>query len=276
MENKDLTTVITNKRGKVNVIDSREVAEMMGRTHTDIMKMIQGSGKNLGIIPVLEKGNFHVSDYFIESTYKVDGNNKTYNCYLVTKMGCEMLGNKQQGEKGILFTAKYVERFNQMEEELKKISREDELLLTIAKSNDPVERMNATKEYTDIKMLPLENEIKHKEGIITSLTEGIELASMQQRINDIVRYGNGKGRTPEYFQKRYKLLYSEFEKKYHINIRVRIENARAKKLITKKVTYMEYICNVLGMTTQLYELACTIFEADAEAVKNKLFKSIEK
>ena len=49
----DLTTVITNKGEKVNVIDSREVAEMMGRTHTDIMKMIQGSGKNLGIIPIL-------------------------------------------------------------------------------------------------------------------------------------------------------------------------------------------------------------------------------
>ena len=65
MENKDLTTVITNKREKVNVIDSREVAEMMGRTHTDIMKMIQGSGKNLGIIPTLTKGNFHVVDYLL-------------------------------------------------------------------------------------------------------------------------------------------------------------------------------------------------------------------
>lgn len=275
MENKDLTTVITNKREKVNVIDSREVAEMLGKEHSYVLEMIQGRKGKLGIIPVLTNANLAVVNYFIESNYK-DAKGEERKCYLVTKMGCEMLGNKQQGEKGILFTAKYVERFNQMEEELKKISREDELLLTIAKSNDPVERMNATKEYTDIKMLPLENEIKHKEGIITSLTEGIELASMQQRINDIVRYGNGKERTPEYFQKRYKLLYSEFEKKYHINIRVRIENARAKKLITKKVTYMEYICNVLGMTTQLYELACTIFEADAEAVKNKLFKSIEK
>ena len=34
------------------------------------MKMIQGSGKNLGIIPVLLKGNFHVSEYFIESSFK--------------------------------------------------------------------------------------------------------------------------------------------------------------------------------------------------------------
>ena len=275
MENKDLTTVITNEGKEMYVIDSREVAEMMGKTHSKLLRDIEGDKSHVGIIEVLTKAQMGLSKYFIEDAYK-DKSGKENKCYQCTKMGCEILANKMTGEKGILFTAKYVERFNQMEEELKKISREDELLLTIAKSNDPVERMNATKEYTDIKMLPLENEIKHKEGIITSLTEGIELASMQQRINDIVRYGNGKERTPEYFQKRYKLLYSEFEKKYHINIRVRIENARAKKLITKKVTYMEYICNVLGMTTQLYELACTIFEADAEAVKNKLFKSIEK
>ena len=274
MENKDLT-VITNEGKEMYVIDSREVAEMMGKTHSKLLRDIEGDKSHVGIIEVLTKAQMGLSKYFIEDAYK-DKSGKENKCYQCTKMGCEILANKMTGEKGILFTAKYVERFNQMEEELKKISREDELLLTIAKSNDPVERMNATKEYTDIKMLPLENEIKHKEGIITSLTEGIELASMQQRINDIVRYGNGEKRTPEYFQKRYKLLYSEFEKKYHINIRVRIENARAKKLITKKVTYMEYICNVLGMTTQLYELACTIFEADAEAVKNKLFKSIEK
>lgn len=64
-----------------------------------------------------------VSDYFIESGYKVEGNNKTYKCYLCTKMGCELIGNKQQGEKGILFSARYVERFNQYEEALKEMQQ---------------------------------------------------------------------------------------------------------------------------------------------------------
>ncbi len=104
---------ISNEVNKT--IDSREVAQMLGKDHGDLLKDIQGSGKNIGLIPVLEKGNFPVSDYFIKSTFKSEGNNKTYPCYLVTKMGCEMLGNKQQGEKGILFTAKYVKRFNDME-----------------------------------------------------------------------------------------------------------------------------------------------------------------
>ena len=121
MENKN-STITTNEGKEIYVIDSREVAEMMGRTHSDIMKMIQGSGKNLGIIPVLLKGNFHVSEYFIESSFK-DASGKSNKCYLVTKLGCEMLGNKQQGEKGILFTAKYVERFNEYEKRLQELSR---------------------------------------------------------------------------------------------------------------------------------------------------------
>ena len=56
----DNELMIKTNGKEMQVIDSREVAEMMGRTHSDIMKMIQGSGKNLGIIPTLTKGNFHV------------------------------------------------------------------------------------------------------------------------------------------------------------------------------------------------------------------------
>lgn len=104
---------------KLVTIDSREVAEMLGKEHSEVLKEIEGrkDKKNVGIIPTLEKGNFHLSNYFIPSTYKAG--TREYKCYLVTKMGCELLGNKQQGEKGILFTAKYVERFNQMEQDLK-------------------------------------------------------------------------------------------------------------------------------------------------------------
>lgn len=106
------------KKKETIYLDSREVAEMLGKSHSTLMKDIQGSGKNLGIIPILTKGNFPLVNYFVENTY-IDAKGETRKCYLVTKMGCEVLGNKQQGAKGILFTAKYVERFNAMEESLK-------------------------------------------------------------------------------------------------------------------------------------------------------------
>ena len=101
----------------VTTIDSREVAEMLGKEHKYVLRDIEGTDDVVGIIPTLIGANLHSSKYFIESSYK-DARNRIQKCYLVTKMGCELLGNKQQGEKGILFTAKYVERFNQMEQVL--------------------------------------------------------------------------------------------------------------------------------------------------------------
>ncbi|WP_297713234.1 Rha family transcriptional regulator [Clostridium sp.] len=70
---------------------------MLGKSHSALMKDINGSkdGKSVGIIPILLKSNFDLSKYFIENSYK-DASGKTNKCYEVTKMGCEMLGNKQQ------------------------------------------------------------------------------------------------------------------------------------------------------------------------------------
>ena len=115
---------MANKNLKANIIDSREIARMMGVTHGDIIEMIQGNSKNSGIIQTLTKGNYQVSNYFIESSYK-DTKGKERKCYLVTEIGCVLLGNKLQGEKGILFTVKYVEKFNEYENKLKELSIED-------------------------------------------------------------------------------------------------------------------------------------------------------
>ena len=134
MENK--LTITNDREKKIPVIDSREVAEMLDKSHSAVLKDIQGSSdrKTVGIIPTLLKSNFDLSKYFIESSYK-DQSGKSNKCYLCTKMGCELLGNKQQGEKGILFTAKYVERFNEMERKLKEISKPDSYMI-----DDPIER----------------------------------------------------------------------------------------------------------------------------------------
>lgn len=94
-----------------HVLDSREVAEMVGMRHDHLIRNIERYIEVMGENPKLGAQNF-----FIERTYKTDGNNKTYKRYDVTKKGCEMVANKLTGEKGILFTAEYVERFNQMEQ----------------------------------------------------------------------------------------------------------------------------------------------------------------
>ncbi|MDN9252127.1 phage antirepressor KilAC domain-containing protein [Clostridioides difficile] len=70
------------------------------------------------MIDILNDNNFVVVDYFIKSAY-LDLKNENRKCYNVTKLGCDFLANKFTGEKGIIFTARYVKRFNKMEQELK-------------------------------------------------------------------------------------------------------------------------------------------------------------
>jgi phage regulator Rha-like protein len=107
------------------VVDSREVARMIEREHKEVLAMIEGQKhedgrtKHVGFFGVIsESGLFNSQDFFIPHTYKTDGNNKTYKCYLLTKKGCDMVANKMTGEKGILFTAAYVTKFDEMEKQI--------------------------------------------------------------------------------------------------------------------------------------------------------------
>lgn len=102
-------------------IDSREIAQMMERQHYEVLRMLEGYEKLniVGIIPVLSTDSrTNVSDYFIQSSYK-DKSGKENKCYLCTKMGCELLANKLTGKKGILFSARYVKAFNEMQQIIK-------------------------------------------------------------------------------------------------------------------------------------------------------------
>lgn len=107
---KNLTTI--NYKG-INVIESTQVSEMTGKNHQHLMRDIRVYIKVLEDSPKLDS-----QDFFIESTYK-NSQNKTQPCYLLTKQGCEMVANKMTGEKGILFTAEYVQAFNKMEQHIK-------------------------------------------------------------------------------------------------------------------------------------------------------------
>ena len=104
-------------------ITTLEIAEMMEMRHDRVLRKLEGQdvkGKHTeGIIEILTHHNLGASDYFIPSTYK-DESGKENKCYKVTKLGCDFLANKFNGEKVIVFTARYVKRFNDMEKAIKK------------------------------------------------------------------------------------------------------------------------------------------------------------
>lgn len=64
--NKSLLNLSNNQL----TIDSREVAEMMNKRHSEILEYINGSNKIVGIIPTLLNGGVCSANYFIESNYK--------------------------------------------------------------------------------------------------------------------------------------------------------------------------------------------------------------
>lgn len=106
-----------------------------------------------------------------------------------------------------------------------------------------------------------QKEIIHKEDVIIGLVEDIDLATKRQRITQIVRFGaDGK------YQERYSLLYGEFERKYHCNLKSRMEGCALKPKVRNK---MDYIDREMGMIPQLYEIACKLFENDVEKLKSE-------
>nr|WP_278429820.1 ORF6C domain-containing protein [Brevibacillus laterosporus] len=137
---------VINQDGQL-LVDSREVAEMIKVRHSDLLEKISA------YIRYLENGKFRSQDFFIPSTYKVEGNNKTYDCYMLTRKGCDMVANKMTGEKGVLFTAEYVTRFEEMEKQLSEsnftgLSKELQAIFFLDKKNQEIERRVTHLEQT--------------------------------------------------------------------------------------------------------------------------------
>lgn len=132
-------------------LTSMEVAEMVEKSHQDLMKSIRRYSRyieeaNYSLDAVkndaiseqntLGEGNFALTsgktesnqlnlnsleseqidlcEFWIESSY-IDQWNRKKPCYNITKKGCEFIAHKCTGKKGTVFTARYINRFHEME-----------------------------------------------------------------------------------------------------------------------------------------------------------------
>ncbi len=106
---------LTNLNG-VETVDSRQVAEAVGKEHHKLLRDIRT------YCDYLNESKIGLVEFFIESTY-TDSKGETRPCYLCTRKGCEMIANKITGKKGVTFTAMYVNAFHEMETKLKESPR---------------------------------------------------------------------------------------------------------------------------------------------------------
>lgn len=92
-------------------ITSMEVAEMVGKDHSKLLRDIRTYCNQLN------EAKIGLVEFFAESSYK-DQKGESRPCYEITKKGCEFIAHKLTGVKGTEFTAKYINRFHEMEESI--------------------------------------------------------------------------------------------------------------------------------------------------------------
>lgn len=124
-------------------LTSLEVAEMVEKEHKNLLRDIRNY-----IDVISTSARLSPLNYFIESTYQ-DAKNETRPMYLLTKQGCEVVANKMTGEKGILFTAMYVQKFNEMELQRKLPKTYKEALLALVAAEEEKELMIPKVEFYD-------------------------------------------------------------------------------------------------------------------------------
>lgn len=211
----DLT--IINQNGKL-LVDSREVAEMIGKKHAHLMRDIQGYEKVISENPKLDS-----QDFFIKDTYKVKGNNKTYDCYKLTKKGCDMVANKMTGEKGVLFTAIYVTKFEDMENTIKNGQN------PLPEPLSPIEQLRLqyqVLEEHNKKLEVMEKKVNDNEEKITELEGNLPLLGIdcEELVKEVKKTGVkylGYG-TPAYKDKSTRMkvytdIYSQIKREFGVN-----------------------------------------------------------
>lgn len=128
------TLIDVHQNNGILVTTSRNVAQVFGKEHKNVVRDIELIKDTLSNIPNQETAyisqSSNLSDglnkpfsgtdgLFISSVYKPDPNGRSYPEYLITKDGLTLLVMGYTGEKAMAFKLAYIQRFNEMETLLK-------------------------------------------------------------------------------------------------------------------------------------------------------------
>lgn len=152
----------------------------------------------------------------------------------------------------------YIEELERQVNNLsKRLTEKEKLILDIFEGGE--KGISASKLLLELETKELKKDIEHKQDIIKGFTDDIPLMDKRQILNRVVRYDKKVS-----FQTRWRMLYLEFEGKYHINLDLRVENYNTKH--NKRISKLDYICNELHQLDDLYNIACKLFEGDIEKI----------
>lgn len=248
---------------------AKDIAKIHGKEIYHINELINNNlekfKENIDIIDILGIG---LDDTYLKSlgfsqqalnSYKgLKNKGKKSRIYLLSERGYSKLLKFMDDELSYDLYEQLLDNYFRLRQEIKQISKQDEMLLKIINSNSKEELASNMTEYQLEYVKPLEIENSRKQQLIDGMTNHINGKSQRQMINEIIRR---KGINE--IKERWDILYNYYEKEKHMNLSERVENYNSKQPKKKdNVNKIEYIENVICDMQTLYELAVKIFETD--------------
>lgn len=201
----------------VETVDSRQVAETVGKEHKNLIRDIRTYCEHLTEL------NFEPSEFFIENSY-TDPTGRTLPCYLITRKGCDMIANKLAGKKGTEFTAKYINAFYAMEQAMvvpvKPMSEDKARKLEIQEMNARVRMSNQLLKLarTDTLSKEYKNILVAKSAEVLTGEQLIPLPKSKQKMYSATEIGKMFGVSAQRIGKlsnQYNLKTDEYGEWYH-------------------------------------------------------------
>ncbi|MGD6778807.1 phage antirepressor KilAC domain-containing protein [Sutcliffiella horikoshii] len=220
---------IIEKNGRL-LADSRDVAEMIGKDHKHLLRDIRG------YVEIMCKSKIGLAEFFTESFYQ-DTQGKPRPHYFITRKGCDMVANKMTGEKGVLFTAAYVTRFEEMEKKLAQPfalpTNYKEALLQLVEQvekNEHLQLQNAQKEQ-------IINEMQPKATYYDLVLHNKTLVSISKIAKDFGMSGAALNKQLKNLGVQYKqgdcwLLYAQYQDRGYTQSKTHIIDSETSKMHT--------------------------------------------
>ena len=239
-------------------ISAADIAKIHKRELKEVNKLINNNRNKfkdfVDVIDLLSDEKFEV---ILNNLGLKTSNGQKY-AYILSERGYAKLLKFMDDELSYDLYEQLLDNYFRLRQEVKQISKQDEMLLKIINSNSKEELASNMTEYQLEYVKPLELENSRKQQLIDGMTNHIQGKSQRQIINEIIRR---KGINE--IKERWDILYNYYEKEKHMNLSERVENYNSKQPKKKdNVNKIEYIENVICDMQTLYELAVKIFETD--------------
>lgn len=122
-----------NSDGSVVYVDSRVIAEKVGKEHRHVLRDIEAATEKLDKIIEPTSGRYSIDNYFVKSSYKA-ANGKRNPCYFVSEQGFMLLLTHWKTDNAFKISIEYAAKFDAMRSFCKQlvVARKDFPILTAA------------------------------------------------------------------------------------------------------------------------------------------------